>query len=269
MILETLTLLGYKKASDQLVREIAAELGQEDWYSTQTTAYALIAISKYCGANTSGKKLKFNYQLDKSKSGVNSATSVWQLPANLNSGAHKASLSNTGTNRLFVKIILQGKPAIGDAVPASENRSILTMRVGYFNLKGEKIDPSRITQGTDFLAQVNVRNPGKRGNYNNLALSQFFPSGWEIINTRLMNTEDVFKPSPSNYIDIRDDRVNTYFHLQGDKEATYFVLLNASYTGRFYLPPTRCEGMYDGSISASSEGQWVEVVNPSAILTAK
>ncbi|MBC8052361.1 MAG: hypothetical protein H7Y13_04810 [Sphingobacteriaceae bacterium] len=270
MILETLTLLGYKKAADGMVREISAELAQEDWYSTQTTAYALIAISKYCGTNTSGKKLRFNYQLGKLRQGINSASPVWQLPANLASGGHKALLSNTGSNRLFVRIILQGKPAIGDAVQASENRSILTMRVGYFTLKGEKIDPSKITQGTDFLAQVNIYNPGKRGNYSNLALSQFFPSGWEIINTRLMNNEDVFKPSPSNYIDIRDDRVNTYFHLPGNKEVTYFVLLNASYTGRFYLPPSRCEAMYDGSISASSAGQWVEVVNPSnPVLSAK
>jgi hypothetical protein len=194
---------------------------------------------------------------------VNSNSYVWQLPANVSAGKHQATLQNLGNNKLFVRIILQGKPAIGDQIPEENKPSVLTMRVGYFTLKGEKIDPSRITQGTDFLAQVNIHNPGKRGNYSNLALSQLFPSGWEIINTRLMNNEDLFKPSPSTYIDIRDDRVNTYFNLQGDKEATYFVLLNASYTGRYYLPPSRCEAMYDGSISASSTGQWIEVVNPS------
>lgn len=262
MILETLTLLGYKKSANDMVGNISAELAHEDWYSTQTTAYALIAISKYCGLNTPGKKLRFSYQLDKEKAAISSNSYIWQLPTNLHAGLHRSSIRNTGTNKLFTRIILQGKPAIGDNIQAVGNRSILTMRIGYFTMKGEKIDPSRITQGTDFMAQINIHNPGKRGNYSNLALSQFFPSGWEIINTRLMNNEEVFKPSPSNYIDIRDDRVNTYFNLEGDREATYFVLLNASYTGKYYLPPSRCEAMYDGSISASSEGKWVEVVNP-------
>jgi alpha-2-macroglobulin len=270
MILETVTLLGYKKAADGLVRELAAELSQEEWYSTQTTAYALLAISKYCGANSAGTKLRFNYELGKNKASVNRNSHVWQLPVNVNAGKYQLNISNTAGSRLFVRVIMQGKPAIGDEVSAEENRSVLTMRVGYFSMKGELINPVKITQGTDFMAQVNVYNPGKRGKYHNLALSQLFPSGWEILNTRLMTDGEAFKSSPADYLDIRDDRVNTYFSLEPNKEATYFVLLNASYTGRFYLPPSRCEAMYDGSISASSEGKWVEVISPSAsILTAK
>lgn len=261
MILETLTLLNKHQAANQLVRTIAARLSQEDWYSTQTTAYSLIAVSKYCGANTTGKKIQVNYRINNSGASVNANSYIMQLPIKL-MNTNVATLSNKGKNMLFVRLINQGKPAIGQDIKEENNPNILTVRIGYFSLKGELIDPAKLIQGTDFVAQVNVRNPGKRGRYENLALTQLFPSGWEIINTRLLENDDLFKPSPSDYRDIRDDRVNTYFSLQEDKEATYFVLLNASYTGRFYLPPSHCEAMYDGSISASTQGKWIEVINP-------
>ena len=51
MILETLTILGQRNTAAGLLKEVAFDLGQEQWYSTQTTAYALIAVSKYCGTN--------------------------------------------------------------------------------------------------------------------------------------------------------------------------------------------------------------------------
>ena len=134
------------------------------------------------------------------------------------------------------------------------------MRINYFNLKGQAVDVASLKQGSDFVAQVIVKNPGRRGRYDNMALTQIFPSGWEILNTRLMENDDVYKSSPSDYRDIRDDRVNTYFSLAEGKEATFYVMLNASYAGRYYLPATYCAAMYNNNINALAKGQWVEVV---------
>ena len=264
MILETLSLLNQKNKADELLRTISARLSQDNWYSTQSTAYALIAIAKYCGANNTSKKLKFNYTLNQSAASVNQDSYVWQSTANISTAKSNVSIRNTGGNRLFIRLILEGKPAVGQESFPENNPDILNMRVGYFSLTGQLIDPAKLTQGTDFVAQVNISNPGKRGRYDNLALTQLFPSGWEIINTRLMGNEGAFESSPADYRDIRDDRVNTYFGLPEGKEVTYFVLLNASYTGRYYLPPSYCEAMYNGEISASSPGKWVEVISPMA-----
>jgi len=259
MILETLTLMNMKRQSAALVRSIAARLSQQSWYSTQSTAYALIAVSKYCG-NTSGSKLQFAYGLNNSKGNVDSKAFLWQQRAVLNASKNNVSIRNKGKNRLFVRLITQGKPAIGQEAPSENNPDVLTMRVSYFSLNGKLVDPSKLSQGTDFVAQVNIYNPGKRGRYTNMAVTQIFPSGWEIINTRLMNQENIFSSSPADYRDIRDDRVNTYFSIEEGKELTYFILLNASYPGKYYLPPVYCEAMYDSSINASVKGQWVEVL---------
>jgi len=134
------------------------------------------------------------------------------------------------------------------------------MRVGYFTLGGKEIDPASLKQGTDFVAQVNIKNPGKRGRYDNMALTQIFPSGWEILNTRMIGNVEAFPSSASDYLDIKDDRVYTYFSLPEGKEVTYYVMLNAAYAGKYYLPATYCEAMYNNSISGLLKGQWVEVV---------
>ncbi|MDQ3099901.1 MAG: hypothetical protein M3R08_00820, partial [Bacteroidota bacterium] len=124
------------------------------------------------------------------------------------------------------------------------------------------IDPTNIDQGTDFVALVTLRHPGIGEYYQNLALTQIFPSGWEIRNARLEGTEPAQQEGPYTYRDIRDDRVMTYFDLQQGHEVKYRVLLNASYTGRYYLPGANCEAMYDHTVNARSKGQWVNVVSP-------
>jgi uncharacterized protein YfaS (alpha-2-macroglobulin family) len=63
----------------------------------------------------------------------------------------------------------------------------------------------------------------------------------------------------ADYIDIRDDRVNFYFDLQGKQSKVFTVKLNASYLGRYYLSGTQAEGMYDADFFARTKGQWVEV----------
>ena len=258
MILETLTLLGEQQKASGMLRTVASRLSQDDWYSTQTTAYSLIAIAKYCGQNKSGAKLSFNYQAGASKAVVNSSSYLWQLPLAANGG--KAIIKNTGNNKLYIRLIQQGQPSAGQDVQTIINPDVLQMRVGYFTLGGKQIDPASLKQGTDFVAQVNIKNPGKRGRYDNLALTQIFPSGWEILNTRMFNSTDAFPSSESDYRDIRDDRVNTYFSLPEGKEVTYYVMLNAAYAGKYYMPATYCEAMYNNSITALIKGQWIEVV---------
>lgn len=75
-----------------------------------------------------------------------------------------------------------------------------------------------------------------------------------------MDNDEVFRSSPSDYRDIRDDRVNTYFSMDEGQTLTYYVMLNAAYTGRYYLPATYCEAMYNSSINALQKGRWVSIV---------
>ncbi len=80
MILETLTLMGQRNAANGLLKQVAAELGKESWYSTQTTAYSLIAIAKFCGVNKGGSKMAYSYTLNGTPGNVNANSYLSQTP---------------------------------------------------------------------------------------------------------------------------------------------------------------------------------------------
>ena len=169
-------------------------------------------------------------------------------------------ITNKGNNTLYVRLITQGQPLTGDSLKVNNNPAVLQMSVNYLTQDGKIMEVNKLTQGTDFVAKVVITNPGTRGWYNEMALSQIFPSGWEILNARMLDGEGAFKSSGSSYQDIRDDRVYTYFDINQNETLTYYIQLNASYLGRFFLPGTFCEAMYDNSITAGVNGKWVEVV---------
>ncbi len=262
MVLETLTLMGKRDKAASILTSVAARLSEDEWYSTQTTAYSLIAIAKYCGKNPSGAKILAASNIAGTKTDINSASYLRQLPIVFKSGAVPVNITNRGSNTLYLKLITRGQPLTGDSVKPVNNPGTLLMNVSYISQNATPIDISRLLQGTDFIAKVTIKNPGKHGNYTQMALSQIFPSGWEILNPRMMDGEGAFKSSPSDYQDVRDDRVYSYFDLRENETLTYYIQLNASYLGKYYLPATMCSAMYDNTISAATGGRWIEVVTP-------
>ena len=260
MILETLLALDQKLEASKLMLSIVSQLSNDNWYSTQTTAFSLISLSKYVGQNKKGAKMNYTYKLNKVNKVVSSVSSLSQIPVNLNVPNGTFSITNEGTNKIYIRLLRQGQSPTGVNPPITNDADILVMRLEYKTLKGKVIDPSRIVQGTDFIAEVTVNNPGQRSDYEQMALAQIFPSGWEIINTLLNDNAGMLTSSPYTYKDIRDDGVLTYFNLKKGETKTYQTLLNASYIGRYYLPTVSCQAMYDHTIQFQAPGRWVEVV---------
>ncbi|MBN2173065.1 MAG: hypothetical protein JW731_02965 [Bacteroidales bacterium] len=261
MIIETLVIMNEKDKATPLVIKLSREISSNSWYSTQTTAYALIALTKFAGKNLTGEEMDFDYSIP----GVQSSNKRTKLPffrqdiEIIKAVPGQVEVTNKGKSILYVKLMLEGTPLAG--AETSENNK-LKIKVNYTTLSGIKLDPAKIAQGTDFLAEVEVINPGVHGTYSNMALSQIFPSGWEIINTRLADFSTAYEKNIPDYLDIRDDRVYTHFGVGGNHSKNFVVMLNAAYQGRFYLPAVSCEAMYDNSIYAREVGMWVEVVKP-------
>ncbi len=258
MILETLALLGDLDKAAPLMQEVAQKLSSENWMSTQTTAYSLIAMSQLA-KNTSSSKISYTYQgsgIRKNKVSSDKPLNQIQLPANMPKKG-ELKIDNHAEGVLFTRLVLEGTPFKGDSVSESSN---LKMSVEYSTLNGASIDVSKLTQGTDFMATVTITHPGQLSNYTDVALSQIFPSGWEIRNTRMEDVSSPYELSIPDYRDIRDDRVYTYFDLSRNKRKTFVVILNATYQGRYYLPSVSCEAMYNNQITSRKAGKWVEVV---------
>lgn len=266
MILETLVLMGNKSEAAGLAKIIADKLNSNNWMSTQTTAYSLLAISKFLGSSTTDKTMRFEYTVD----GGNPVSKSTQVPVYQNTLKINQKgivrVVNNGKGVLYAKVAVEGIPVVGDQTSASSN---LVMNVRYTNMNGREIIPDRMEQGTDFIAEVTVKNPGTRGLLDNMALNQLFPSGWEIHNARMDNFSSTIKNSSFDYQDIRDDRVYTYFSLSNGETKTYRIKLNATYLGKFYLPTVETEAMYDNTVSARKAGYWVEVVLPESMTSTQ
>lgn len=245
-----------------IVDRITNKLSSSEYMSTQTTAYSLLAISKYIGDDINSKGFSFDYSINNTLSTEKTESVFEQIDINIEQ-KNKGDLSvkNTSDKMLFATLQLRGIP-IYDGISIKEE-SNLKMQVKYFSMDDLEIDPSKIIQGTDFYTEVTITHSSLKSDYNNLALTQIFPSGWEIRNSR-MDILQTNKKDIVTYQDIRDDRVYTYFDLPKGETKVLKIQLNASFLGRYYLPIANCEAMYDNTVSAKDGGIWVEVVKSSA-----
>ncbi len=258
MILEVLTLMGDMVSGRKLVDEIAGQMVSGHWQSTQTTAYVLLAMGKFLGETDASGEIEFEYAINGKKQNIRTSAPMASmvLPFDGEKGGDIV-LRNTSGTKLFVTMQLDGIPL--DKLVKDE-ASDLSMKVRYLSMEGKPIDPSRLEQGSDFMAEVSLSHPGIRVSYKELALNQMFPSGWEIRNLRLDGIKSSEMKSRPDYQDIRDDRVYSYFGLDKGENKTFVVMLNAAYQGEFFLPAVYCEAMYDNGIHATRAGKWVKVV---------
>jgi uncharacterized protein YfaS (alpha-2-macroglobulin family) len=256
MILETLLILKEPVKAKKLLDEVSAKLSSERWMSTQTTAFSLLAVSKFVNGQGNGK-INCTVNYPKGKKEINTDKVITQITLNFKeSGVSKVTIKNQNDKILFTRLINSGLPLESNDLAFNKN---LRMNITYFDMNGNPVYINQIKQGTDFIMEVEITHPGTLMSYKNMALTTIFPSGWEITNARMDNISN-WESDSFTYQDIRDDRVMTYFDLRKYKTKTYRFMLNASYTGEYYLPSIKCEAMYDNNIINITNGKWVEIV---------
>ena len=257
VILQTTIVLNEFEQAAHLALEISEQLSSAEWYSTQTTAYSLVALSSFAKATGAKKGLQYRIEINGKATDQKSNRYFETVELNFNnSKQQKIEIENKGESTLFVNLTNEGvKPGID--TEAKEDG--IQLMVNYYDQQWNKIDPAELLQGTDFIAKVTAYNK-RVTRIKNVALSQLFPAGWEIINSRLFTNESSgHKNSIYDFQDIRDDRVFTYFELAGYETKTFVVHLNASYSGEYLLAPVTCGAMYDHSFIAKVPGMKVKV----------
>ncbi|MFV8345168.1 alpha-2-macroglobulin family protein [Flavobacterium sp. ZB4P13] len=254
MALETMLLLGQKQKAFTMATKLAKDMSSDQWMSTQTTAYCLYAMTKFSVSN-GAKGIDVQFSKDGRAQTIKTMKTIADRSLVVKMGSNSVTLKNNRKNRLFVRVLNTGILPIGQENAVQNN---VSAAIVFKNRKGGVINVSKINQGTEFVAEVTVRNQ-KNEHVENVALSQILPSGFEIVNTRFTDYGDATN-NIADYIDIRDDRTNFYFGLKAGEIKTFRILLNASYLGMYYLPGLQCEAMYDNTFLARTKGFWVQVV---------
>ena len=240
-----------------LYQHIAKSLNSDEWMNTQTTSFALIAVSKTIEKmNVDGKGLSYiltiNNKVNENikTSALFSTALTTELPAE-----QQVKIKNTSTGTVFVNYYTEGIPKAGQSVKTDRN---LETTVKFIGKDKTPIDITKLAQGTDFMAVVQIRNKSIE-DISDCALTFQVPSGWEIRNTRMFNQTTSVNEDSFDYRDFRDDKVCTYFDLRKGQSKTYLVILNASYLGKYYFPNIQTEAMYDKNYLSYIPGMWVDV----------
>ena len=151
-------------------------------------------------------------------------------------------LTNNSEGTVYVTLATVSR----EALPASANG--LGLEVSYVDADGAPVNANALAQGTRFTARIKVQSKQVGRDLQNLALSLNVPSGWEIVNDRMAGgAEDGY-----DHKDIRDNAVRWYFALPAGRFKTFSVQLRAAYEGRFALPATVVEAMYEPTVQAAT-----------------
>ena len=257
MILETLILMNRERDALQQAKVVSKNLSQEEWFSTQSTAFALMAMGRLAEKLSGTLDFVWTWN-DKQQPAVKSAKAVFEKEIATTPKSGMIAVKNQGKGALSVDLITRTQ-LLNDTLPAISDN--LRMDIRYANLNGTPISVNDIMQGTDFMAITSISNISGTSDYTNLALTHIIPSGWEIYNERMVAPETESgaadgsgkSVSKYNYLDIRDDRVLTYFNLRRGETKVFTVRLQATYAGNFILPAVQCEAMYDVNVQARSK----------------
>ena len=272
MILEALVLFQKKYKAAELFENLGKVLASNSWHSTQTIAYTLLAMGKHLqdigyGEETprlvgkiilpNGKSLPFDSQ----------ASLVRQI---INQGFGKRVeveiAPQTSLKTVYATLNWSGVPLTTENNTVIKDR--LSLKIVWKDEDGDKLDVAKVKQSESFYGEITVERDKFWENIllENIALVQIMPSGWEIENLRLSNEVlptwiNKNSLTQADYVDIRDDRIMWFFEIKKNAKKSKFVFkVNAITAGKFFLPATKVEAMYDNAYKATTQGQRVEVI---------
>ena len=286
IILSVLNAMGDTRRAADMVPKVAERFGSDDWYSTQETAWFLIALAPHYRVF---EKTPATYSLEWDKGEtdgeIGRGSVIRELEA-FESPTQTIVVKNTGAKSLYGKVVTRGILAPGKEKRVSEG---LDLSVQYLDGSGNALRPSELKPGDSFTVRVAVTNLTHK-KVENLALSVPIPTAWEFGNDRVGADDKDAKSSPQKlantdeessdyddsdndseysdadakaveplyrYQDVRDTNIYTYFTLDASESKTFTFYATVAFEGNYYVPATRVEAMYDAEYQAISPGQAV------------
>ncbi len=221
------------------------------WYTTQATAWALMALGKYLAGQE-----RPDFTGDMTVVGDTAyafdTAGIKIIRTDLTSG--RVRLNITGPGRCYYYWQINGVPT-GHA-PAEYTRGI-SIRREYTDADGQPLDMNNVPLGTQVICRIHAE--AVDNDLENVVISDLLPAGLEIENPRLKSTPRLSwlpkAPAEITYQDIRDDRLLLFTDLRAGKPIDYYYSLRAISSGIFIVPPIAADCMYNPPIAgASSSG---------------
>ncbi len=221
-------------------------------YTTQSTAFALMALGKYFkgkGIDNFTGQLKISgaatYAID-----TNSFSRQW---GGIDGKEVTISIEGKGTCFYYWQ-------ASGVSLSHADDefdRGIVVRRE-YMDESGAPIDLANVPLGTRVVGRITAQAKDKT--LYNAVINDLIPAGFEIENPRLKTSPALSWIKDSNIKvdrhDIRDDRLLIFATLYHSRRLEFHYSLRAVSAGEFVIPPVAAECMYNPLIAgAASSGR--------------
>ena len=166
-------------------------------------------------------------------------------------------LRNTHKERLFVELNYAGNPA---KAPAAR-RDAFDIRREWYTADGTPLGSRALKVGETLIVRVNLKT---RGRYANGLVVDYVPAGVEIENANIVqgeqNTVEIAKVDMRQamqdprikHVEFRDDRFVVAARLEG--EMNFFYRVRVVTPGKFVVPPTYAEDMYQPMVYGLAGG---------------
>ncbi len=262
IIVRVLLARGEKLKAKRLIDEMVKTMNESKFHalSTQEIAQSLVSFIAFINGNKKqSDPLTYDLKLSKEQAFIDQKLTETPVSYTLEKKVMSQGalqINNKSAAPIYATLALEGQPLRDETGAEAQD---LQLKVRYILENGTEVKPELLDKGTDFIIECEIKHPGARKDYDNMALTLILPSGWEIINQNLGKASDFDTGSPYDYQDIRDDRVYTYFNLKKGQSKVFRTEVNATYAGKYWAPAVKCEAMYSPSIRAKTRGFWATV----------
>ena len=150
--------------------------------------------------------------------------------------------------------------------PADALREGLEIEREYLNATGEPV--STVNSGEEVTVRLRLRSID-RSLVPDVAVTDLLPGGFEPVLNNAPSPDGAWLDPLGGggwrpqFVDIREDRVVLYGMLSKDM-AEYSYRIRATNAGRFMVPPSYAESMYDRKLRARAGAGRVTVLRPAA-----
>ncbi len=245
---------------ENLVTQVAGEMERNRYYSTQEKL-ALFMLGRSFATQVSGEWSAEIAPGGKAQAIGGKGTHF--RPLAVTELASGLKLKNTHKERLFVELNATGNPA---RMPAAR-RDAFDLKREWYTADGQPVGSRPLKVGETLIVRLHVKTHGR---YANGLVVDFVPAGVEIENANIVEGEKgtveidkvdmrkAMQDSRIKHVEYRDDRFVVAARI--DHEMNFFYRVRVVTPGKFIVPPSYAEDMYQPMIYGLAGGGETVVV---------
>jgi len=238
---------------NELLKSISVEMKNARYYSTQETAFALLAIGKHA-RKALVSDISAEISLNGKVVGKYENKDI-QLPLDINN--RSVTITAKGRGELYYYYEISG---IKLSPNKTDEDSHLKVRRRFLDRNGNQINGNSFSQNDLVVVEITAQSEAGT-NVENVAITDLLPACFEIENSRLVTEREMGfmeKRSTPEYTDIRDDRISFFTALNGTSKTFYYTVRVVS-KGVFVIGAVSADAMYNGDYHSYSGSGKVSV----------